>query len=187
VSSWYFQPFLAAGLVGVFRPTLFDLRGVDFAAWTLAAFAIAALAGLVIRRSVAALTAAAGAWAGLFTLATLYLRAHYQAPLIGKPSADLGGSGIPWTLNFWWTGPNGHVLGRSAFTSVMRRMLSELGAGPATPAGQRWLAQHGYVNWVRYQPASRFWPFQLIEGGWLLALALLLGAATIWLVRRRPG
>ena len=34
---------------------------------------------------------------------------------------------------------------------------------------------------------SRFWPFQWIEGGWLLALSLLLITATIWLVRRRAA
>jgi len=36
-----------------------------------------------------------------------------------------------------------------------------------------------------YQPASRFWHFQLIEGGWLLALSVLLAAATVWLIRHR--
>ena len=49
------------------------------------------------------------------------------------------------------------------------------------------LAQHGYTQWTSYQPASRFWPFQWIEGGWLLALSVLLIAATIWLVRRRAA
>ena len=38
-----------------------------------------------------------------------------------------------------------------------------------------------------YQPDSRFWHFQLIEGGWLLALSLLLAAATVLLVRRRAA
>ena len=36
-----------------------------------------------------------------------------------------------------------------------------------------------------YQPVTRFWPFQWIEGGWLLAPSVLLIAATVWLVRRR--
>ena len=45
--------------------------------------------------------------------------------------------------------------------------------------------QRGYTEWTSYQPGSRFWPFQWIEGGWLLALSVLLIAATIWLVRRR--
>jgi len=38
---------------------------------------------------------------------------------------------------------------------------------------------------TRYQPATRFWAFQSIEGGWLLALSVLLIALTVWLVRRR--
>jgi hypothetical protein len=40
---------------------------------------------------------------------------------------------------------------------------------------------------VSYQPASWFWPFQWIEGGWLLALSMLLIAATVWLVRHRAA
>ena len=47
--------------------------------------------------------------------------------------------------------------------------------------------QHGYTLWTSYQPVSRFWPFQWIEGGWLLALSVLLIAATVWLVRRRAA
>ncbi len=58
--------------------------------------------------------------------------------------------------------------------------------GPESPsASWQYLAQHGYTQWTTYQPASRFWPFQWIEGGWLLALSVLLIAVTIWLVRRR--
>jgi hypothetical protein len=52
----------------------------------------------------------------------------------------------------------------------------------------RYLSKHGYTLWTRYQPGSRFWPFQWIEGGWLLALSLLLLlAAAVWLVRRRAA
>jgi hypothetical protein len=36
-------------------------------------------------------------------------------------------------------------------------------------------------------PDVRFWHFQLIEGGWLLALSAVLIAAAIWLVRRRAA
>ena len=39
----------------------------------------------------------------------------------------------------------------------------------------------------KYYPVSRFWPMQLVEGGWLLALSVLLIAATVWLVRRRTA
>ena len=66
------------------------------------------------------------------------------------------------------------------------------GAGAAGVPGRSWVQTHwtrlhGYHEWISYQPESRFWHFQLIEGGWLLALALLLGIATVWLVRRRAA
>ena len=49
------------------------------------------------------------------------------------------------------------------------------------------LAPHGYAQWTSYQPASRLWPFQWIEGGWLLALSVLLIAVAVWLVQRRAA
>ena len=49
------------------------------------------------------------------------------------------------------------------------------------------LAQHGITQWWRYIPVSRFWPMQFVEAGWLLALSVLLIAATVWLVRRRAA
>jgi hypothetical protein len=56
-------------------------------------------------------------------------------------------------------------------------------SGSASPT--QCLVQHGYTLWADYQPASHFWPFLWIEGGWLLALASLLAFVTVWLVRRR--
>jgi len=57
--SWYYQPYVAAenapNVAGAspFSAGLFDLRGPAFIGWTLAAFAIGALAGMLIRRIVA--------------------------------------------------------------------------------------------------------------------------------------
>ena len=59
------------------------------------------------------------------------------------------------------------------------------GGGPGSGNPLQCLAQHGFTFWTSYQPASRFWAFQWIEGGWLLALSVLLIAVTVWLVRRR--
>ena len=49
------------------------------------------------------------------------------------------------------------------------------------------LIQHGLSATDDPPPASPFWPFQWIEGGWLPALSLPLMAATVWLVRRRSA
>ena len=59
---------------------------------------------------------------------------------------------------------------------------------PKNPsAATAYLAAHHYPQWASYQPEGRYWHFQIIEGGWLLALSLALIAATIWLVRRRAA
>jgi hypothetical protein len=52
-------------------------------------------------------------------------------------------------------------------------------------AFNNWLTSHGYTMWQSVQPDSRFWQFQLIEGGWLLVVSALLIAGAVWLIRRR--
>jgi hypothetical protein len=104
--SWYYQPYLATGNEAVFSSPsplsagLFDLRGVAFAAWTLAAFAIGALAGTLTRRVVPAIVATLAAYAGLALLAGNVLRQHYLTPLVAKGS-NLPGSA--WITSEWWT------------------------------------------------------------------------------------
>ncbi len=192
--SWYYQPYFATGNQALslsemspFSSGLFDLRGVTFAAWTLAAFAIGALAGVLIRRVVPAIVATLVAYAGLALLAANLLRQHYLSPLITKA---VNVPGTAWIYSQSWTKG-----GRFAFTSwrnAPNDLLQQCSSLPAGPLGKpsqgtlaQCFAQHGYTLWTRYQPAGRFWPFQWIEGGWLLALSALLIALTVWLVRRR--
>jgi hypothetical protein len=60
-------------------------------------------------------------------------------------------------------------------------------AGAETTNPVQYLLHHGITFSASYQPASRFWSFQWIEGGWLLALSLFLMTATVWLVHRRAA
>jgi ABC-2 family transporter protein len=189
--SWYYHPFFAEGNDGVLAPQLFDLRGADFAVWTLAAFAIGVFAGVVIRRTVPAMAAALAAWTALDLATVLFLRKHYAPPVTGLVQAGAVKGHIPWVVAQWWQGPAGqHVspqtirgLAQQAPAQIQAKTQVKQGADPLI----RWLGQHGYTQWMSYQPASRFWHFQLVEGGWLFALALILGAAAIWLVRRRAA
>ena len=87
--SWYYQPYLATrngalDLSGLspFGGGVFDLRGVAFAAWTLAAFAIGGLAGMLIRRVVPAIVATLAAYTVLALVAANVLRQHYLTPLL---------------------------------------------------------------------------------------------------------
>ena len=192
--DWFYWPFFADGLDSRFAAQLFNLTGVAFAAWTLAAFAIGALAGVLIRRAVAAMAASMAVWAGLMLATVSFLRRHYMAPLLNKGTgAPSRGNNPAWVLSQWWTGPNGKPVPENTLIGLIQGAPK----GPTKQVGPntfqtainpfQWLAQHGYTEWTSYQPASRYWPFQFIEGGWLLALSLLLIAATVWLVRRRTA
>jgi hypothetical protein len=194
--SWYYQPYLATGNGTVFSspsplsPGLFDLRGVAFAAWTLAAFAIGALAGMLIRRVVPAIVATLAAYTGLALLAGNVLRQHYLAPLVAK-GANLPGAA--WITSEWWTKGGKFAFGGRPPIELLQQLCSaSFVTGPGGRIGIRGsfspttcLVEHGYTQWADYQPASHFWPFQWIEGGWLLGLSMLLIAVTVWLVRRR--
>jgi hypothetical protein len=168
-------------------PQVFDLTGVDFAAWTLTAFAISVFAGALIRRTIPAIVAAMATWSGLLVLVAFWLRSHYEAALTGvglTTPASGNGQGVPWLLSQWWIQPGGTRASRSEIAALSSQ-LRQAGGLPTPLAVQQWFAEQGYLKYFTYQPADRFWHFQYIEGGWLLALSVLLGAATFWLIRHR--
>jgi hypothetical protein len=166
--GWYFWPFFEAGQAGSFAPQYFNLTGLAFAAWTLAAFAMGAMAGALIRRVVPAMAAAMVASGGLLGVTVFYLRPHYMAPLATRPNGTAPGSA--WTISQVWTGPHGQRI--TSFNQIIALIQHP---------------EHGYSVVTLYQPDTRYWPFQFIEGGWVLALSLALIAATVWLVRRRAA
>jgi hypothetical protein len=202
--SWCYEPIIGVpqGLSPLMSIT-FDLRGVAFAAWALVAFAIGVLAGILIRRVVPAMFATLAAWSGLAVLTGMYLRPHYETPLV---TGNFSLPSAAWVISQRWT-----RYGKPVSLSTVNQVLQRIGAveaapgqfgplpapgqsfAPAPPPGSaaanpaRYLLHHGFAQLTSYQPASRFWPFQWIEGGWLLAVSLLLIAATIWLVRRHAA
>jgi hypothetical protein len=65
--------------------------------------------------------------------------------------------------------------------TLMRRILPAMAVTPVIFAG---LAALTWFDLRPDYPVRTFWPRQLFEGGWLLALSAALIAATVWLVRR---
>jgi ABC-2 family transporter protein len=184
--SWYFHPFIADGQVSRLLPLAFGLLGVAFAAWTLAAFAIGAFAGAVIRRTVPAIAASLAAWTVLDLATAIFLRQHYETALTSQ-GANAPAGNSAWVVSQWYTGADGKHVSQSTVDNLLQQAPASVKNSPDPNAFQAWLSQHHYTQWWAYQPQSRFWHFQLIEGGWLLALSLILLAATVWLVRRRAA
>src|ERR1700722_18334156 len=120
--GWYFQPYLNTGNYALtideltpFNSGLFALGRVTFAGWTLAAFAIGALAGMLIRRVVAAIAATLAVYAGLAFAVGGFLRAHYLTPLV---TTRLQLPGSAWVLGQWWT-KGGVTLSQDTMVRVM--------------------------------------------------------------------
>jgi hypothetical protein len=192
--SWYYQPLFGNQATGLYGSspldTLFALREVTFPAWTLAAFTIAALTGMLIRRVVPAITATLAVYAALAIATGGVLREHYLTPLV---TTSMNLPGPAWIISQWWT-KDGRFAFAGAPTANLFQYCSSAspvrgskGGGGATETVPQCMAHAGYTMWTSYQPASRFWPFQWIEGGWLLALSVLLIVAAVWLVQRRAA
>ena len=190
VFVWFFQPFLAQEDLTVFSATVFATHGIAFAAWTLVAFAIGAFAGMLIRRIVPAMAATLAAYTGLNLATWLFLREHYPLALVSS-NPSIGGTGSfsvndPWVLSTWYTGPGGKPASQSTLNQIFA-LFPNNGAPRVNETLAQAFAQHGITVWSRYIPVSRFWPMQFVEAGWLLALSVVLIAATVWLVRRRAA
>jgi hypothetical protein len=122
----------------------------------------------------------------------MFLRQHYLTPLV---TSKLNAPPVAaWITSQWLTkdGSRSPAHGDQAI-NLFQHLCPSSALGAPGPTGKPPLSpvqcfiQHGYTQWTSYQPASRFWPIQWIEGGWLLALSVLLIAVTVWLVRRRAA
>ena len=160
--AWFFAPFLQQqDTLTVLSWGVFETRGVAFAAWCLAAFAIGAFLGMLIRRTVGAMAATMGVYLGLQLLTWGVLSRHYPVSLVTSNASLFSGG-----------------------------FSSRNGLPSFTPNTSPWVLSTwnvGRTQWWRYIPVTRFWPMQFFEAGWLLVLAVLLVAATVWLVQRRAA
>jgi ABC-type transport system involved in multi-copper enzyme maturation permease subunit len=180
--AWFFQPFLYTEELNALTDTVFASRGLVFPAFTLAAFAIGAFFGMLLRRIIPAMAATLGVYLAV-RLVAWGVRKYYPVAVVTSNSKIFSQfqtpslPGFPWILSTWVTGPGG----KPASPSVANRILN--GPGPSTGVS----VPPGYTEWNRWIPLSHYWPMQFIEAGWLLVLSVALFAATVSLVRRRAA
>lgn len=193
--TWHNQPLLDSGITPRLHTTVFPETGIAAAGWALVGFALGVLAGLLWRRVVPAIATAFAAWFGLAYLAATY-RLHYLAPLT-TTSLDRQPKDLP--ISQWWTHGGLRVSDHqinAALSAVGAQFNSSGGKVTAAPSGSasgnsvdpvQYLLHHGYLQITSYQPDGRYWTLQWIEFGWLTAVAVLLLAATFWLLRRKAA
>ena len=188
--SWHNTPLVDAGITPRFEGSAFPVTGLAIVGWAVLGFALALLAGLLWRRVVPALATAFAVWFGLAYVASR-VRLHYEAPLT-TTSLRLGGRQL--SIGQWWD-KNGVRVDDAQVNQVLQAIgvqqhgggnfTARPGNGTVDPV--QYLVQHGYTQVTSYQPDSRYWPFQWIELGWLVALSIAMVALTLWLLRRRAA
>jgi hypothetical protein len=207
--DWWMGPFDAASQ-SRFDPLDFGFHGVAPIGYAAFAFALGVTAGVVLRRTVAAMGATLMGFVAARFAVTSWVRPNLATPFheslsfsAAHPVIGLQGGSfslIPPLVHI----PNGWVYSAVVVDGSGRALTSD-GLGQACPALGQLVAAgppsgpptavHACIDklaatfhtLVTYQPASRFWPFQLAETGIFLAGALALCGLAWWWLRRRYG
>lgn len=172
-----------------FTPGAFDLEALSLTGYTLFAFAAGVLAGLLFRRTVPAIVAAFAVFMAVRLPVEFWLRPRYLTPAtrIFPPTdrATVGPMTVPrmpgppgWVLANHLVDGTGHVLSLTREDQVMRG--AHAAADPTA-----YLRALGLRLQVVYQPAGRFWTFQVIEVSLFASLAAALLGLAVLLLRRR--
>jgi hypothetical protein len=183
---WWLGPFwarqvLAFRAVQPWSALAFNLNPLPFAGWTLLAFALGLAAGAAVRRIVPAMAVTLAGYGGLLYETSVSWRLAYLAPLHRadrQVQATSGGG-----YGFFWG--NGRAPGNDLIREALGWPDGTSLSAADTNRSATWYQVHHIVLWATYQPASRYLTFQLIEAGWLTALAAALLGATVILIRRR--
>lgn len=176
---WWRSPFDT--LDGRIGPSGFDIEGVVVPAYGLFALALGVLASLVFRRTVAAMTATLVAFGAARFLVLEFVRPHFMAPLHRVvAAAGTTGSTGDWVLSDTLVDGGGRPI------AAGREELAVLHAQQAGIDPHTYILTLGWRRVISYQPAGRFWTFQLLEAGLFAGLAVALVLVALWLVRRTP-
>jgi hypothetical protein len=187
--TWWRGPL--DGIQGRFDGAAYDFEGPVPTAAAVFAFALGTLAGTLAGRTIPAMALTFfGYWIVRLPLALLG-RPRFLAPLVrtfdpGAEGADTAGrvelgAGQDWVLDSGLIDRAGHRLTLAQETAMLRA------APDADTSPLDYLQQHGIRGLEVYHPGDRFWTFQLIEAGLLLALATVLLAVAVRLAHRRIG
>ena len=146
----------------------------------------------MLRRSLPALAIALGAFLAVRVFVGGWLRPNYQEPhrlaelvAANDTTVDPGGSRmstgnhLDWVITSGYADSSGRTL---SFPETAEMYVAAKREGVQFGA---YLHERGVQQWVQYQPADRFWTFQLVETAIYTGLAAGLLALVVWRIKRR--
>ena len=179
------RPFVNLLYRGPLDPAAFLTSGVLPVVYTLLAFGVASTAGLVLRNALAAVAVAAVVQVAVLAVLGLGWRYTYQPPeTVTIPLAVLEGESAVDPH------PPDGLLVDSGFLDGQGREIDQRRFNDSTDCADGTFLEcmrslGAESEFVDYQPASRYWPFQAIESGIVLALVAGSIGVGLWGLRRR--
>jgi hypothetical protein len=180
---------------GRLGPFIFPASGVTPLGYAAFSFALGTAAGALIRRTVPAMAVTLAIIAAVQVAVPLWVRPHLMPPdrtVVSGPSFFQAASMSVGTLTAGTVPgqPEAWILSSGAINAA-GQPVSTIPAAclPASavkaPSPGSCLARRGIREAITYQPASHYWPFQWIETGIFLALALALAGVCFWRLGRQ--
>ncbi|MGW0788535.1 hypothetical protein ACWD04_09810 [Streptomyces sp. NPDC002911] len=154
---------------------VFSASGVLPLAHTFFGMCVGALIGLLVRRTLPALTVAA-----LVTGTAVTVFTYWRAEL--WPPRTLTGTTLNAEEGMWW-------VETGDLTSSGERLTGTVCSQSASEADRLQCMTDNDItgHYLDYHPASHFWPIQLVETGILLALAVVAVTLAFRVLRRRTA
>ena len=197
--SWWAGPIDRAGGFPVgtsqlsrFEPIVFGTRGIVPIGAAALAFMIGVTAGLLVRRTIPAMGVTLAVFAAALVAMPLWISPHlitpaqYTRPVVANlTTMEMTSSG---QLNDPVTSLPGAWILTDQIITAQGKVFS-LPQVPACQTGTQaqcdaYLAKQPLRQHVVYQPASRYWAFQVLETVLWLAIALALAGFCTWRIRR---
>ena len=167
----------------------FDQQGIAPIAYALFAVALGIAVGSFFKRVLPAIATTLGAFVLVRASVGLFLRPHYRTPLVRDAALSGPNSSPPagsWLISQGLVGPHGQFLGHS-FSPNDVPVVCRAGASLDKEGLVGCLTSHGFTSAFTFQPANRFWEFQVIESGLFLVLTAGLIALAYWRVLGRDA
>lgn len=207
--DWWQDP-LDAASQSRFDPVNFGFHGVVPIGYAAFAFMLGGTAGVLLRRTVAAMGATLVGLIAARLVVEHWVRPNFASPLHQSLSLVHTGFGIlgysastrtstltspaeiipnAWVYSTAVVDKSGHPLTGQYFLHACPAYGKPPNPATIQSVHAACLSKlaASFHTVVTYQPASRFWPFQWAELGIFLAAALALCGLTYWWLRRRYG
>jgi ABC-type transport system involved in multi-copper enzyme maturation permease subunit len=186
-----------------FTPLIFGSRNIVPLGYAVFAFVLGVVFGLVVRRTVMAMTLTLVIFAAVQVLVPNLVRSHLMSPVTQNvtfnAAALTGADGFQITPTFarisnytppgsWGLAGTSYILNADGARADGDSIVACIQRGDHGPNPDDACLKRLNMHFVTsVQPASRYWPFQWIELSAFLVLSVLLGGFGFWWIRNRPS